>query len=385
MGVAPQQQAVVPPPPPPQQQSATMPHQCVQPPVRVGAGNRAHRDSRRSGWGIRKPTALDLQRSSEATVRAGRRIARHFLQHYLQGGHQGATVIDDDTSSEDSSIEDAGSGESSNEDLSNEDPSNEGPSTEEPRNDEPSGDREDEGGALMNKHAFTGNGSTQYHCWICDHPYKILERLYDHVRARTTHCCIVEKFDTSKDADNVYVVNLPDNALAAWPRRAFYGADGVRTAALRWDIRGSRGLIQEIQPGHFLIFTQKQSDASNQAQHSTMRPEQLPDVWAPFALHGMRIPALPQPAPIDGLIVTQSAWKGLDRLKAPDTFKVRDTKALLWEMCPKTVSNLKEQLRYNKSLEKAGQEVDERLLPVDDNKGDDKVDDEADTGNDGLV
>ncbi|KAI6849766.1 hypothetical protein KC332_g722 [Hortaea werneckii] len=376
MGVAPQQQAVVPPPPPPQQQPATMPHQGVQPPVRVGAGNRAHRNSRRSGWGIRKPTALDLQRSSEATVRAGRRIAKQFLEQYLQSGQQGATVMDGDTSSEDSSIEDAESGESSNGDLSN----------EEPRNDEPSGDREGEGDALMNTHAFTGKGSAQYHCWICDHPYKILDRLYDHVRAPTTHCCIVEKFDPSKDADNVYVVlNLPDGALAAWPRRAFYGTDGVRTAALQWDIRGSRGLIQEIQPGHFLIFTQKQSDAFDQKQHSTMRLEELPDVWAPFALHGVRVPALPGPAPIDELIVTQSAWKGLDRLKPPNAVKVRSAKALLWEMCPKTVSNLKEQLRYNKSLEKAGQEVDERLLPVDDNKGDDQVDDEADTGNDGLV
>lgn len=203
--------------------------------------------------------------------------------------------------------------------------------------------------------------------------------LYAHVSAPTTHCCTTEEFEPSKDKDQVYVVvSLADGKLAAWPRRAFYGANGVRTSALQWDINGSRGLIQEIQPGHFLIFTQRQSNAFDQAQHSTISLAELPDVWAPFALHGARIPALPEPAPIDGLIVTHSAWKGLDRLKAPSAVKVKSTKALLWEMCPKTVSSLKEQLRHNRSLEKAGQEVDERLRPVDDKKSDYQVGDEAD-------
>ncbi|KAI7288421.1 hypothetical protein KC343_g325 [Hortaea werneckii] len=205
-----------------------------------------------------------------------------------------------------------------------------------------------------------------------------------HISAPTTHCCIIEDFKPSKDADQVYVVvSLADGTLRAWPRRAFYGANGVRAAALQWDINGSLALIQEIQPSHFLIFTQKQSKAFHRAQHSNVSLKELPEVWAPFALHGARIPALPEPAPIDGLIVTQSPWKGLDRLKAPSAVKVRRAKALLQKMCPETIANLKEQLRHNRSLEKAGQEVDERLRPVDDNKGDEQVDDDADTGNDG--
>ncbi|KAI6914861.1 hypothetical protein KC318_g374 [Hortaea werneckii] len=330
-GVTPQQPAVVPAPAPPQQQPATIAQQGVQPPVRPGAGNRAHRDSRRSGWNIKKATAEDLQRSSEATVRAGMRIARQFFQQLLQSGYQGATVTDGGSSSGDSS-----DGNASNE--------------------ESSGEREDERKAPMNTHVSTANGSVQ---------------------ASNTHCCIVEEFDPSKDADQIYVeVTLPDGELAAGPRRAFYGADGVRAAALQWDIRGSRGLIQEIQPGHFLMFTQEQRNALDRAQHSTTMLVQLPDVWAQFALHGARIPASPSPAPIDGLVVTQSEWEGLDRLKAPSAVKMKIAKAQLWEMCPKTVSSMKEQLRHNRSLDKAGQEVDERLRPVDD---------EADHDNDGLV
>ncbi|KAI7234792.1 hypothetical protein KC330_g4628 [Hortaea werneckii] len=360
-GVATQQPVVALPPPPPQQQPATIPQKGVQPPVRPGAGNRAHRDSRRSGWNIRKATAADLQRSSEATVRAGMRIASEFLQQPLQSGYQGAIVMDEGSSSGDSS-----SGDSSNEESSDE--------------------REDERKDLMNIHVATGDGSVQYQCWMCDHSYTLLHRLYDHVRAPKTHCCIVEEFYPSKDADQIYVeVTLPDGALAMWPRRAFYGADGVRTAALQWDIRGSRGLIQEIQPGHFLMFKQEQGNALDRAQHSATMLAQLPDVWAPFALHGARIPASPSPAPVDGLVVTQSAWKGLDRLKAPSAVKVSIAKAQLWTMCPKTVSSLKEQLRHNRSLDKAGQEVHERLRPVDDNKNDDQVDDEVDDDNYGLV
>ncbi|KAI7209888.1 hypothetical protein KC333_g8514 [Hortaea werneckii] len=356
-GVAPQQPAVAPPPPPPQQQPATIAQQGVQPPVRPGAGNRAHRDSRRSGWNIKKATAEDLQRSSEATVRAGMRIARQFFQQLLQSGYQVATVTDGGSTSGDSSDGDAS-------------------------NEESSGEREDERKAPLNTHVSRENGSVQYHCWMCDHSYTLLHRLYDHVRAPNTHCCIVEEFDPSKDADMIYVeVALPDGALAMWPRRAFYDADGVRTAALQWDIKGSRRLMQEIQPGHFLMFTQEQRNALDRAQHSS----QLPDVWAPFVLHGARIPASPSPAPIDGLVITQSAWKGLDRLKAPSAVKVRSAKALLWEMCPKTIASLKDQLRHNRSLEKAGHEVDKRLRPADDNKNDDQVDDEADDENDGLA
>ncbi|KAI7554358.1 hypothetical protein KC331_g597 [Hortaea werneckii] len=360
-GVTPQQPAIVPAPAPPQQQPATIAKQGVQPPVRPGAGNRAHRDSRRSGWNIKKATAEDLQRSSEATVRAGMRIARQFFQQLLQSGYQGATVTDGGSSSGDSSDGDAS-------------------------NEESSGEREDERKAPMNTHVSTENGSVQYHCWMCDHSYTLLHRIYDHVRASNTHCCIVEEFDLSKHADQIYVeVTLPDGALALWPRRAFYGADGVRTAALQWGIKGSCRLIQEIQPGHFLMFTQEQRNAPDRAQHSTTILAQLPDVWAPFAIHGARIPASPSPAPIDGLVVTQSAWKGLDRLKAPSAVKVRIAKAQLWEMCPKTVSSMKEQLRHNRSLDKAGQEVGGRLRPVDDKKNDDQVDDEADHDNDGLV
>ncbi|KAI7156088.1 hypothetical protein KC349_g6504 [Hortaea werneckii] len=360
-GVAPQQPAAAPPPPPPQQQPATIAQQGVQPPVRPGAGNRAHRDSRRSGWIIRKATTEDLRRSSEATVRTGMRVASQLLQQHLQSGYQGATVMDEGSSS----------GDSSNGDSSNE---------------ESSGEREDERKDLMNIRVATGDGSVQYQCWMCDHSYTLLHRLCDHVRAPNTHCCIVEEFDTSKDADQIYVqVTLPDGALAMWPRRAFYGADGVRTAALQWDIKGSRGLIQEIQPGHFLMFTQEQGSALDRAQHSTTMPAQLPGVWTPFALHGARVPASPSSAPIDGLLVTQSAWKGLDRLKAPSAVKVKIAKARLWEMCPKTIASLKEQLRHNRSLDKAGQEVDERLRPVDDNKNDDQVDDDAGDDNDGLV
>ena len=288
------------------------------------------------------------------------RTGGQILQQPLLIGHQGAAVIDEGFISEDSR-----DGDSSNE--------------------EPSSESEDERNALMNAYHYTStvNGSAQYYCWICDHPYEVLRMLSAHISAPTTHCCIIEDFKPSKDADQVYVVVSLDGTLRAWPRRAFYGANGVRAAALQWDINGSRALIQEIQPSHFVIFTQKQSKAFHRVQHSNMSLEELPEVWAPFALHGARIPALPEPAPIDGLIVTQSPWKGLDRLKAPSAVKVRTTRALLQKMCPKTISNMKEQLRHNRSLEKAGQEVDQRLRPGDDNKGDEQVDDEADTGNDG--
>ncbi|KAI6850479.1 hypothetical protein KC332_g1317 [Hortaea werneckii] len=340
-----------------------MPHQGLLPPVRPGAGYRAHKNSQRPGWNIRKATLQELQTSSEATVRAGMRTGGQILQQSLLIGHHGAAVMDEGFSSEDSR-----DGDSSNE--------------------EPSSESEDEGNALMNAYhyASTANGIAQCYCWICDHPYEILRMLSAHISAPTTHCCIIEDFKPSKEADQVYVVvSLGDGTLRAWPRRAFYGANGVHAAALQWDINGSRALIQEIQPSHFLIFTQKQSKAFHRAQHSTMSLEELPEVLAPFALHGARIPALPEPAPIDGLIVTQSPWKGLDRLKAPSAVKVRSKKALLLEMCPKTVSNLQEQLRYNRSVEKAGQEVDERLRPFDDNKGEDQVDDEGDAGNGGHV
>ncbi|KAI6862628.1 hypothetical protein KC323_g5390 [Hortaea werneckii] len=362
-GVAPQQPAVVPPPPPPQQQPAAIPHQGLVPPVRPGAGYRAHKSSQRPGWSIRKATPQELQRSSEATVRAGMRTGGQILQQLLPIGHQGAAVMDESSSSEDSR-----NGDSSNK--------------------EPSSESEDERNALMNAYHYTStvNGSAQYYCWICDRPYEVLKMLSAHISAPNTHCCIIEDFKPSKDADQVYmVVSLADGTLQAWPRRAFYGANGVRAAALQWDINGSRALIQEIQPSHFLIFTQEQSKAFHRAQHSNMSLKELPEVWAPFALHGARIPALPEPAPIDGLIVTQSPWKGLDRLKAPSAVKVRSTKALLQKMCPETISNLKGQLRHNRSAEKAGQEVDERLRQFDDNKGDDQVDEEDDAGNDGLV
>lgn len=369
LGATPQQPAVAPLPLLPQQQPATIPQQGVQPPVPSGAGYRAHRDSQRPGWNIRKATAEDLQRTSEATVRAGMRVASQFLQQPLPSGHQSATVMDQGSSSGNSSNEDSGDSSSGNS-----------------SNEEPSSEREDERNALMNTHVSTPTGSVQYRCWICDRPYTHLHRLYDHVRAPTTHCCIIEDFDPSKDADQINVeVALTDGALAAWPRRAFYGADGVRTAALQWDIKGTRGLIQEIHPGHFLMFTQKQKNALDRAQNSNTMLAQLPDVWAPFALHGARIPASPSPAPIDGLVVTQSAWKELDRLKAPSAVKVRITQAQLLEMCPKTISSLKEQLRHNRSLDKAGQEVDERLRPIDDNKSGDTVDEEADDDNGGLV